>query len=82
MRAEYDFAPAKRGLTAARYADGANVVLISPDLVDVFPDGAAVNDALRALAPLLRRSRNMPTDECEAGPEVRQATRVVHLGIG
>ncbi len=45
------------GVTARRYARGANVVVISPDVLDVFPDGATVNDALRALAPVLRRSR-------------------------
>ena len=57
MRPEYDFAQGRRGVTAQRYAQGANVVVISPDVLDVFPDGAAVNEALRALAPVLRRSR-------------------------
>ena len=55
MRPEYDFSDGKRGVTARRYAQGANVVVISPDVLDVFPDGAAVNEALRALAPVLRR---------------------------
>ena len=57
LRAEYDFTGAARGVTAARYAQGANVVVIDPDVLDVFPDGAAVNEALRALAPVLRQSR-------------------------
>ena len=57
MRPEYDFSQGMRGITAQRYAQGANVVVISPDVLDVFPDGAAVNEALRALAPVLRRSR-------------------------
>ena len=56
MRAEYDFSNAARGVTARRYAAGANVVVIAPDLLDVFPDAKAVDDALRALAPILRRS--------------------------
>ena len=55
MRPEYDFSGAVRGVTAARYAKGANVVVVDPELLDVFPDGAAVNEALRALAPVLRR---------------------------
>jgi hypothetical protein len=55
MRPEYDFSGAVRGATAARYAKGANVVVVDPELLDVFPDGAAVNEALRALAPVLRR---------------------------
>ena len=42
-------------MTARRYAAGANVVVISPEVLDVFPDGVAVNEALRALAPILRR---------------------------
>ena len=57
MRPEYDFSQGIRGVTARRYAQGANVVVVSPDVLDVFPDGAAVNEALRALAPVLRRSR-------------------------
>lgn len=55
MRPEYDFSGAVRGVTAARYAKGANVVVVDPEVLDVFPDGAAVNEALRALAPVLRR---------------------------
>ena len=57
MRAEYDFSRAVRGVTAARYAQGANVVVIDPDILDVFPTGESVNEALRALAPVLRRNR-------------------------
>ena len=55
MRPEYDFSGAVRGITAARYSKGANVVVVDPEVLDVFPDGAAVNEALRALAPVLRR---------------------------
>ena len=55
MRDEYDFSDAKRGVTAARYAEGANVVVVDPQVLDVFPDGNAVNEALRALAPVIRR---------------------------
>jgi hypothetical protein len=54
MRPEYDFRGAVRGVTAARYAQGTNVVAVDPDVRDVFPDSLRVNDALRALAPLLR----------------------------
>lgn len=55
MRDEYDFSEATRGATAARYAEGSNVVVIAPDVLDVFPDASSVNEALRALAPVLRR---------------------------
>src|SRR5260370_26220294 len=39
MRREYDFSTAVRGVTAPRYAQGTNVVVIDPDVLDVFPDG-------------------------------------------
>jgi hypothetical protein len=51
MSAEYDFAMGERGVTAARFAQGANMIVIDPDVLDVFPDGASANEALRALAP-------------------------------
>lgn len=57
MRPEYDFSGAVRGKTAARYAEGTNVVVVGRDVLDVFPDGAAVNEALRALAPVIRHQR-------------------------
>ncbi len=57
MRPEYDFSRAVRGVTAARYAQGANIVVIDPEVLDVFPDGGAVNEALRALVPVLRQRR-------------------------
>jgi hypothetical protein len=54
MRKEYDFSKGERGVTAARYAKGANVFVIDPDVLDVFPDADAVNAALRSLAPMIR----------------------------
>ena len=59
MRPEYDFSKGVRGVTAARYAQGTNIVVIDPQVLDVFPDGAAVNRALRALAPVLREQRRV-----------------------
>ncbi|MCX6843332.1 MAG: hypothetical protein NTX53_13745 [candidate division WOR-3 bacterium] len=59
MRPEYDFSGAARGRTAGRYAEGTNVVVVGRDVLDVFPDGIAVNEALRALAPVIRRRRKM-----------------------
>ena len=57
MRSEYDFSDGVRGATAARFAKGANVVVIDPEVLDVFPDGPSVNEALKALAPVIRRGR-------------------------
>jgi hypothetical protein len=58
LRPEYDFSRAARGVTAARYAAGANVVVIDSEVLDVFPDGPSVNEALKALAPVIRRRRH------------------------
>lgn len=57
MRPAYDFSEAVRGATAARYAQGTNVVVIDPEILDVFPTSTSVNEALRALAPVLRLRR-------------------------
>lgn len=56
MRPEYDFSNATRGVTAARYAEGTNVVVIDPDLQPLFPDSEAVNEALRELAIIAKRA--------------------------
>jgi hypothetical protein len=52
MRAEYDFSGAERGKYAARYAAGSNVVVLEPDVAQLFPNAKAVNDALRKVAGL------------------------------
>ncbi len=54
MRAEYDFSGGVRGKYAQRYARGTNVVLLDPDVAEVFRDQASVNRALRALAGIIR----------------------------
>ena len=55
MRPEYDFSNAVRGVTAARYGAGTNVILLDPDVAEFFPDARAVNEALRTI---IRLSRN------------------------
>jgi hypothetical protein len=57
MRPDYDFSTAVRGATAARYAQGTNVVLLDPDIAELFPDSQAVNEALRTFARLARGTR-------------------------
>jgi hypothetical protein len=56
MRPEYDFSKAVRGVTAKRYALGTNVVVLDPDVVRLFPNATAVNEALRALGGIIRRT--------------------------
>jgi len=60
MLDEYDFRGGVRGKYAARYAEGSNVVLLDPDVAKVFPDAESVNQALRALAEIIRR-QSKPT---------------------
>ena len=54
MRAEYDFSGAVRGKYAERFAKGSNVIVLDPDVAEVFPDAEAVNEALRVLAKSAR----------------------------
>jgi hypothetical protein len=46
---DYDFSHGIRGKYAARYAEGTNVVVLSPDVAEIFPTAQAVNEALRTL---------------------------------
>ncbi len=58
LRREYDLAKLKggvRGKYAARYKQGTNLVLLSPDVAKYFPDERAVNAALRALIHVAKR---------------------------
>ncbi|HWQ70675.1 MAG TPA: hypothetical protein VN494_12160 [Patescibacteria group bacterium] len=57
MLEEYDFSGGVRGKYAKRYAEGANVVVIDPDVAEYFPDHDAVNEALRGLAAIIKRQR-------------------------
>jgi len=56
MLAEYDFSQGVRGKYAQRYHEGTNIVVLSPDVAEYFPDSEAVNAALRALVEIARKS--------------------------
>lgn len=60
MQGEYDFSRGVRGKYGGRYAEGSNVVVLSPDVAEAFPDSDAVNDALRALAAIAQQSAKKP----------------------
>lgn len=74
MLPEYDFSHAVRGKYYERYRQGTNVVLLDPDIAEVFPDATAVNDALRALVAVAdaKASRR---GEGTGRPKARQPTR-------
>ena len=56
LRPEYDLSQllkgGVRGKYAERYREGTNLVLLAPDVAEVFPDGEAVNEALRLVTQL------------------------------
>lgn len=59
LRPEYDFSALKRGVRGkylARYRNGTNLVLLSPDVAAYFPDDRSVNAALRDLIHAAKRS--------------------------
>jgi hypothetical protein len=60
MRAEYEFSRGVRGKYAGRFAEGREVIVLDPDIAEVFPDARAVNEALRILARLARESHKAP----------------------
>ncbi|MGH7799004.1 MAG: hypothetical protein ACREOW_00035 [Thermodesulfobacteriota bacterium] len=55
MLNEYDFSKGVRGKYVKRYAAGTNVVVLSPDVAEVFPDSESVNEALRVLLKIARQ---------------------------
>jgi hypothetical protein len=55
MRAEYDFSNGVRGKYAKRFKEGTNIVVLVPEVAEIFPDSAAVNDALMALVQIAKR---------------------------
>jgi hypothetical protein len=54
MREEYDFSKGVRGKYTERFADGSNIVVLEPDVAEMFPDSESVNKALRAIADIAR----------------------------
>lgn len=56
LRSEYDLPKllkgAVRGKYAESYQEGTNLVLLAPDVAQAFPNGEAVNEALRLVVQL------------------------------
>ena len=64
MRPEYDFdySTAVRGKYYRRLLkEGANVVVLDPDVAKAFRDSAAVNEALRSLLKMAEATRRLTT---------------------
>jgi hypothetical protein len=61
LRPEYDFSKLKlraRGRYAERYRAGTNLVLLEPDVAEVFPDDKSVNEALRFLIRVTKENQS------------------------
>jgi hypothetical protein len=54
MLEEYDFSNGVRGKYAARFARRSHVVVLDPDVAQVFTDSESVNRALRALVGIIQ----------------------------
>jgi hypothetical protein len=65
MLEEYDFSEGVRGKYAKRYAKGANVVLIDPDVAEFFPNHDTVNDALRSLIRIIKKRQNRFAEQAD-----------------
>jgi hypothetical protein len=62
LRPEYDFdfAKGERGRYYKRLLqEGSNIVVLEPDIAELFPDSAPVNNALRSLVELARLSTSL-----------------------
>ena len=54
MLPEYDFSGGVRGKYASRFAKDTIMVVLDPDVAEVFPDPNSVSRALRALGDIIR----------------------------
>lgn len=56
MKDNYDFSKGVRGKYAKQYADGTNVVVLDPEVAELFPTSESVNKALRKLIENKKKS--------------------------
>ncbi len=54
MLPEYDFSAGVRGKYASRFREDTIMVVLEPDVAEVFPDAKSANKALRALGDIIR----------------------------
>ena len=71
MRDHYDFRGGVRGKYAARYAEGTNVVVLDPDVAEMFPDRESVNEALRAVGQVVEMRERRRTKSNKGAPPDR-----------
>jgi len=74
LRAEYKRSDFPGGFVRGKYAnrirESSNIVVLRPEVAEVFPNGEAVNDALLSLIELAQRStrpKKGPTGDTTSG---------------
>ena len=70
LRSEYkrsDFGALVRGKYIERLRTSSKVVMIAPEVADLFPNEAAVNAALRSLAEIAKRAGSDAFDRAKWG---------------
>lgn len=75
LRPEYDFdySRAVRGKYCRRILEeGANVVVLEPDVAKAFIDSVSVNEALRSLLELTRATQRLTKRSSRRGIETRR----------
>ena len=55
MLDEYDFTGGVRGKYVDRVAKRKNMIVLEPDVAEVFTDSESVNQALRGLLPIIQK---------------------------
>jgi len=74
MLPEDDFSGGVRGKYAGRFANGTMMVVLDPDVAELFPDPKSVNNALRALGHIIR-DRAQQAGRRRAGARPPKVTR-------
>lgn len=55
MLDEYDFTGGVRGKYVERISNRKNIIVLEPDVAEVFTDSESVNQALRGLLPIIQK---------------------------
>jgi hypothetical protein len=78
LEPEYDrelLGQGTRGKYLSSYQEGTNLVLLSPDVAEVFTTEESVNDALRSLIAVARKSAGLGVRKTGCSSTRRQAQR-------
>jgi len=63
IQAEYDFSRGVRGKYYEAYQQSQNIIILEPDVAEVFKDSASVNEALRMLLKIASSMQTIPISQ-------------------